>query len=956
MNKIDVNNIKLTDEQKEIFNESMKSLKEKGQAAILLSMGGGKSYISAKIIKALKGNKENYRVLWISTNNSISNTQSLLTDKYFTDSITYVSFSSLSLNENYIDFLKLDKVNLIVIDEAHRALAKQTEKGIKYIFKKYNKAKILAMTATKTRFSDRRRVFNGLTPKLELGVDYKDRGLKYSVENKIVCDFVYKTCDIQMLKTYCAAIKELEAYSSIYKEYDNLVAEAERIIGEYSDNTFHKLGEQIRQDLVYDGSEGDRWFVFYHLIDELEQNKEDIREMFRIAYNNPDLTINIIEYHSKLDKEDEDTVIERINSIPKKNTVDLILTCNRGSESLHPENTRGVVMLRGTASETIIEQQMGRCLGAREFNSGCRYIYDFVNNKARVSGYATIYNGSDAPDDRRISSIEKLLKSANSTQMQLEKIAKKYNNCFDIEILDDDICSLVDKFRKVKEMFESLYSLKRIDAILRSAKGVEDYTDIVKHGIFSPNLELNRYDLYHGTNYSKDFETIQKRFISGSYGEHKMNEPECDDAFYQVYNILGDVVYLAPQGGETCGYSLVDLIKIAREVKKYDYDYTNRISKTKELKRKIADLRMLNINRKLSEAFQKYCTRNLIDIDGIYTNLIDEVLSSDEASSNPELITEFKRLSRAFSNMNTENTDDILNVLSSEHIFNVKYLYNSFGKQAITAIRIMYKDKIRLLRKVANKEDYDNATKIIECVIKMSKFEVPETPEEMHNYSTKINEAVIIDLVKRDELNKVSKYELGVLKNLGISVENSRRSINIRKLLDKTPYGISYAKFMQTSDKEWYRFVNRYKISGLPQCMQQQLNRNKFKDCRNQVEKDMLMIKDNIEIKGIIAELYYVDEDSINKIKSAIKNREVDSRSLIKYAIPDRTYGSCRSYFDKAMKTNWNKLDANDRAHISSSLSKDNSCYNIIIKNLLKADLIPDEQKELANELIQIAQ
>ena len=78
----DILDKKLTDEQKTILKECMQSLKTYNQAAVLLSMGGGKSVIAANIIKNLKKNKENYNVIWITTASDIDKAKAIMDIDY----------------------------------------------------------------------------------------------------------------------------------------------------------------------------------------------------------------------------------------------------------------------------------------------------------------------------------------------------------------------------------------------------------------------------------------------------------------------------------------------------------------------------------------------------------------------------------------------------------------------------------------------------------------------------------------------------------------------------------------------------------------------------------------------------------------------------------------------------------------------------------------------------------
>ena len=56
---------KLTEEQQTVFEECKRALNKYGQAAVLLSTGGGKSYIAAHVFAYLKRTNPKFKTLWI---------------------------------------------------------------------------------------------------------------------------------------------------------------------------------------------------------------------------------------------------------------------------------------------------------------------------------------------------------------------------------------------------------------------------------------------------------------------------------------------------------------------------------------------------------------------------------------------------------------------------------------------------------------------------------------------------------------------------------------------------------------------------------------------------------------------------------------------------------------------------------------------------------------------------
>lgn len=127
MGRIDVKNFKLTENQEEIYMEAMVSIARHNQAAIHLVTSGGKSYILAKIIYTLKkeSKRKKFNVLYISTASSCTNFLQCMSDDYWGDTLSVVNYTQLQRDEKYVDKLNKKRFDIIVIDEAHHALAKK---------------------------------------------------------------------------------------------------------------------------------------------------------------------------------------------------------------------------------------------------------------------------------------------------------------------------------------------------------------------------------------------------------------------------------------------------------------------------------------------------------------------------------------------------------------------------------------------------------------------------------------------------------------------------------------------------------------------------------------------------------------------------------------------------------------------------------------------------------------
>ena len=128
MGTTDTLNIELTPDQKEVYKEAMLSIKKYKQAAIHLVTGGGKTCILLKILQSLKekSKTKSLNVLYISTLQSCVNFKHNTSDEYWNNTFSLISYNRLSTEERHIDARGITKANIIVLDEAHHALATRT--------------------------------------------------------------------------------------------------------------------------------------------------------------------------------------------------------------------------------------------------------------------------------------------------------------------------------------------------------------------------------------------------------------------------------------------------------------------------------------------------------------------------------------------------------------------------------------------------------------------------------------------------------------------------------------------------------------------------------------------------------------------------------------------------------------------------------------------------------------
>ena len=97
-------------------------------------------------------------------------------------------------------------------------------------------------------------------------------------------------------------------------------------------------------------------------------------------------------------------------------------------------------------------------------------------------------------------------------------------------------------------------------------------------------------------------------------------------------------------------------------------------------------------------------------------------------------------------------------------------------------------------------------------------------------------------------------------------------------------------------------------------------------------------------------------DEAIAEIREAITNKEIDARKLLIYTIPDKLYNTNKKFIDTVMLVPLKRMSRNDINKIIDIFIAILPYNHVIIKNLINCKLIPEEQLDLANYLLSIAQ
>ena len=266
---------------------------------------------------------------------------------------------------------KLNDINvdLILLDELHRAGAETWGKAVNEIIEKNNEAVIVGFSATPIRFLDNNRdmVEELLEGNCATPLSLSDAIVRRVLPNPIYVSAIYnldkeikKRMD-QMEEEILTKedkkryIKELENYKKIWQSENN-------------------ISDIIRKHLTY--GDNIKFIVFCENNVHLTKMIPMVKEWFKKAFP----TCNKIKNY--IITSQSNNINREINDFQKDNNKDeikLLFAISKLNEGLHLKNIIGIMMLRNTRSPVVYYQQLGRCLTSENVDNH-PIIFDFVDN------------------------------------------------------------------------------------------------------------------------------------------------------------------------------------------------------------------------------------------------------------------------------------------------------------------------------------------------------------------------------------------------------------------------------------------------------------------------------------------------------------------------------------------------------------------------------------------------
>ena len=384
-------------ERKKTLEDLKLKLEKHGKCCVVRGMGFGKTTMVSRLamsyrrvlfmfpakivrmvvddaIQTLEGSDDEYGVCsgqdeYVIEDGSIRTPDGVLNSDNSSE-IVYRTYQMLSMDvledEPKLDWFGFD---LIVADECHRLGARKAMPAMHRLLKWNPNAHFVGLSGTINRTDGVdvvSELFDGIKVyNYDLHDMFEDGMLKkpyyfygtYDIESSIRNEAVRLGIDVDEERV--SAIKQSILNNSNIKNGADII---KYCVDGYADQTSYI-----------------KFIVFYNCVSSIDSKVGEVEKWFMDSF--PSHSLSSIIVHSK-DSDSRD--LSRLYRLkPAKNTIHLIHCVNMLTVGYHPEYLTGIIMLRGTQSSIVYNQQYCRAVGT-SYNSG-RIIIDLVDNLHRKS-------------------------------------------------------------------------------------------------------------------------------------------------------------------------------------------------------------------------------------------------------------------------------------------------------------------------------------------------------------------------------------------------------------------------------------------------------------------------------------------------------------------------------------------------------------------------------------------
>lgn len=388
-----------------IYNDLITKVNNYGRVAVVAPTGTGKTYLMMRVLQDF------YDIPKVVVGPSKGLLAEMRKKPEWVHNKTYTStYLGLDNLMGIFEATEAD-IQLIVLDELHRAGASVWGELVGELLEMYPNAILIGFTATPIRHLDFQR---NMVDELFNGISVGNMSLQDCIEEGILPKPTYVTAmyDIDMDRLRQAASNSIE------------LKQINKVISEYESN--HDNNEcvmnALKKHLATCDKRNYKHIVFVSRTEKADRLKEVIHSWFNYVY--PDRHINVFVIHSK--KANREDILERFCEIHDDNTIDIAITVDMANEGFHIDNTKSVIMLRSTTSPNVYIQQMGRALASGGTEP---IIFDFVDNLESLGDVTMFMGNMQYKVNRRrteaIQTIRKSFKKFDDHTLDFREVAHK---------------------------------------------------------------------------------------------------------------------------------------------------------------------------------------------------------------------------------------------------------------------------------------------------------------------------------------------------------------------------------------------------------------------------------------------------------------------------------------------------------------------------------------------------
>lgn len=833
--------IELSELQKSILDETVESLKSNGQGAIHLFTGGGKSYIAHEIIKDYYADK---KVIWLYPGLTLD---LYMNTKVIGDlpNVIPMMYSSLKSQENYIKERLNGSIDLIIMDECPRALAKLTYPIIKDIIDTTG-ADILAMSATPIRdFTDietnndkiqgRLNSFDILVPNAVYNC--YDNG--WAIKNGVMAPFEYVMCPLSISPRIFSEADKLKELLGFNSELTKMVDGQLEIISKYNNSFEDNLLNTLTEKLSDSSSEGSKHFIYVNRIATIEGIKDTIHEVFSKVY--PSKNINVYTCYDGLKESNENQ--EKFLRKPIDGEVDILITVNKGGEGLHPENTKSVIMLRKTNSHAKWIQQSNRATAPVEFAQGeGAVVFDFVGNIERVGDIST-YMGDMVKD------------------------FETYVNNDEKAALGDSIKANADEIRAVVTLSsnELTEALSQLDSLMN----LDSFTIKLDRVIMAVKSSEKKFNSIGETlknskdyNLRKWFKQAQDEFLS------KTMEVNRRSLFIER---LGLKAYCRETTSNADIEYMKSIIQLGEVLKEREFN-VDKLAKQSNVYKILSELRYRYFITGLQVNIRELARDLAIDIEGggeWYLDTLKEKL--------PKFYANYKTLRRALATCRTKIESESLSEDSwtkvRAHYDYMSYLYTrNIERLVLKNLGVEYKDVLNFMQ-ISSKDKFRGKDLVTKHILIRTKKISIESEQDFFSTAGRLKQGL-------------SKYELFILKSMKYSSVSDFKNT----LCNCGPWGFAYKTVLKEVDLDKaYKALQSiwaYNSLKLTKMQKELLDSDEFLTAMIKIVRD---VSDARKME-VFKSLYNLNKSNIMAAKCIAKCTNISPKAvLLKYLpIPAR--------------------------------------------------------------------